>query len=385
MPAHIKQRGSIYYLIDGEIRRSLKTTKKGLAEARLEQYIKGQFGIGPRVTVREYYDRWIANKENGQLRKSALRDYRQHFSGYLLSEFGSTSLATIRVSHLSAFIGKLLARGLSVKTCQNVLGASFRALWRDAMIEGIVEHNPFDLLQWQRQPRHRPDPFTTLERDRIIAWWVEHDFYFYPYVYWQFHTGCRPSETAALTWDDINVDHGTVSVNASLVMGEAGATKTEGADRIIPLTDELIEALRLLPSEEIGLKYLFVGKRGKPMTKKWAEHHWKTCLEALGIRYRKFHATRHTFITEQVMARQNLKAIADHCGTSVMMIEKDYCARQGLGLGRSIPAQQKPSDRDIKGNMVAGPGFEPITTSVSKRLELASSRKYEVWKKAQAG
>ena len=77
---------------------------------------------------------------------------------------------------------------------------------------------------------------------------------------------------------------------------------------------------------------LFVGKRGNPMSKKWAEHNWAPCLQKLEITHRKFYATRHTFITEMVEKGQNLKAIADYCGTSVAMIEKDYCARQGFNL-----------------------------------------------------
>jgi hypothetical protein len=47
MAAHINPRNSIWYLVDGATRRSLKTKKKGLAEARLEQYINGKFGLGP--------------------------------------------------------------------------------------------------------------------------------------------------------------------------------------------------------------------------------------------------------------------------------------------------------------------------------------------------
>jgi hypothetical protein len=43
MPAHLKRRadrGGTYYLFDGDVKLSLETTKKGLAEFKLEQYIK---------------------------------------------------------------------------------------------------------------------------------------------------------------------------------------------------------------------------------------------------------------------------------------------------------------------------------------------------------
>ena len=74
------------------------------------------------------------------------------------------------------------------------------------------------------------------------------------------------------------------------------------------------------------------------MSKKWAEHFWKEPFKELGIRHRKFYACRHTAITKLVRAGHNLKAIADHVGTSVVMIETNYCARQGLGNNRTVLA-----------------------------------------------
>jgi hypothetical protein len=71
-------------------------------------------------------------------------------------------------------------------------------------------------------------------------------------------------------------------------MGEEGATKTEGADRMNPIDEPIIEVLKLLPSRQVGIDDVFAGKRGNPMTKKWAEHNWPPCLEKLEIRHRKF-------------------------------------------------------------------------------------------------
>jgi integrase len=349
--------------VDGKIRKSLKTDKKGLAQHRLKQYIKGKFGLGPEMTVKQYYTQWMEGKKHDpQLRPSLVESYKQHFTKYILPEFSANMLSNVSVSSLKAFVTKLLRSGLSQKTVRNIVDASFRRLWRDAMIEGIVESNPFALLQWQRQPRRKPDPFTVEQRDRIIKWWAENDFFFYPYVFFQFHTGCRPSETAGLIWQDIDLERGLLTINRSLVMGEEGATKTQGADRVIPIGPELVEVLKLLPSRPLGLDHVFVGKRGRPMTKKWAEHNWARCLEKLEIRHRKFLCTRHTFITEAVKSGQHLKRIADYCGTSVLMIEADYCARQAVNFDRTNLTQENLEPRKIKENLVAGPGFEPGTS-----------------------
>ena len=52
----------------------------------------------------------------------------------------------------------------------------------------------------------------------------------------------------------------------------------------------------------------------------------------------KFYAT---FITEMVKAGQNLKAIGGYCGTSVAMIEADYCGT--LKLDATKMPQQTPN------------------------------------------
>ena len=121
----------------------------------------------------------------------------------------------------------------------------------------------------------------------------------------------------------------------------------------------MLEILKLMPSRELGLEYVFVGKRGEPMSKKWAEHSWAAPLKKLEIPHRKFYACRHTAITELVRAGKNPKAVADYAGTSMQMIEDNYCARQTFNLDRSEIAQ---GEQKTQGNVVAGPGFEPGTS-----------------------
>lgn len=227
MPVHLKRRGSSWYIIDGNLRKSLKTDKKGLATYLLDQYNKGKYGLGQKLSVKQYYERWIQTKLEPLVRASAIRDYRQHWTAYL-SVLSPMLLSNVDVNALKKFRERLLSEGLSITTARNVIDGTFRAMWREALIEGLVDKNPFALLQWPRQPRHKLDPFTVEERDRIIAWWTEKDFFFFPYVYFQFHTGCRPSETAGLTWDNIDLDAGTIVINRSLVQGERARPKRKG-------------------------------------------------------------------------------------------------------------------------------------------------------------
>jgi len=348
--------------VDGGLIRSLKTSKKGLAQHLLEQYIKGKYGLRPTPTVQEYFDSWIEKKIEPLFRPGQIRDYRQHFNSHILPKFKDMRLLAIGTGELTEFRVELLRKGLSVKTARNIIDASFRALYRDARaeIEELRGRDPFIDIQWPAMPRRKPDPFTGEERDRIIAYWIENDFFYYPWVFTLFHTGMRPSEAAALTWGDVDLEAKTIAIARSRYMGTDSAPKTSHSNRTIEISAPVVEVLRLLPSRKLGLAYLFLNKFGEPMSaKKWSEHNWAAPLKKLEIRHRKFYATRHTFITEAIKRGDNPLAVAQYCGTSLAMIQADYCGTLRLNLNQTVFEPQ--AGNPLK-NMVAGPGFEPGTS-----------------------
>ena len=138
MAAHIKQRkdrGGKYYLVDGDLIQSLETTKKGLAQYKLEEYIKDKHGRKPTPMVGEYFEKWIKTKIEMLFRRSKIRDYKQHFNAYILPRFKDIRLLAINTGDLIAFRVELVNSGLSVKTARNIIDSSFRAMYRDARAE----------------------------------------------------------------------------------------------------------------------------------------------------------------------------------------------------------------------------------------------------------
>jgi integrase len=381
MPAHIKFRKDrdCWYLVDGSLMKSLETKKKGMAQFKLEEYIRDKFMFKPTPTVKEFYDTWIEKKIEPLVRRAQVRDYKQHFSAYILPKFKDVRLLALGTGDLTAFRVELLNRGLKLKTVRNIIDSSFRALYRDARaeLEALGSRNPFADIQWPRTQRERPDPFTPQERDRIIAHWAENDFFYFPWLFTLFHTGMRPSEASALTWANVDLEQRTLTILKSRYAGTDSLPKTSGSARVIEFSEEVAKVLKILPSKELGLSYVFLNKFGQPMNaKKWSEHNWAEPLKELGIRHRKFYATRHTFITEMIKRGENPLAVAQHCGTSLAMIQADYCGTLGLRLNQSGAAMEqrnlnialcnrteiKPQAEKPLKNMVAGPGFEPGTS-----------------------
>jgi len=393
LAAHIKQRKdrrSIWYLIDGPVTRSLHTTKKGLAQHQLEQYMKGKYRLIPTPTVEEFYERWIRTKIEPLFRRSLIKAYRQHFNKYILPAFKDTLLAGIGIRELKGSQVDLLGSGLSVKTCRNIIDGSFRAMYRDARIEieELSGRDPFMDIRWPVVDRERPDPFLPEERDNILDFFRERDPFYYPWVLLAFAAGTRPSEASALQVDDLDVEASRLSITKSRHLGESNQPKTGRSKRTIRLSPEVTESLLTLPSFSLGAESLFLNKYGGPLNaNSWAQRYWPRALKTLEIRPRKFYACRHTFITEAVKSGELPKAIADYVGTSVQMIGDHYCGTLELSLtDQTTVAPQRSRDRDKSTSYMAistgGYPVEPAARSGLQVLNISQLKKAKGQKSA---
>jgi integrase len=187
-------------------------------------------------------------------------------------------------------------------------------------------------------PPPTPDPFTIEDRDRILSWFQERRPFYLHFVLTLFHTGMRPSEAVALRWSDVDASGGSIRISRSSYLGAEGATKTAGSERTIRLLPAVRDALRQLqPLHVEPSDHVFTNaKNGGPIDEReWPKDHWRAALRATGVRARKFYATRHTFISVGLTRGMNLKFLAEYCGASVAIIERDY----GRFLASEIESQ----------------------------------------------
>jgi integrase len=90
---------------------------------------------------------------------------------------------------------------------------------------------------------------------------------------------------------------------------------------LLPTVIELITVSKQLRVTENT--YVFTNTEGSPLdADQWREDYRYKALRAIGIRERKFYATRHTYISVALTAGAKIKWISQQCGTSVAMIDK---------------------------------------------------------------
>ena len=104
---------------------------------------------------------------------------------------------------------------------------------------------------------------------------------------------------------------------------------------------------------------VFLNRTSAPLNSdQFRADYWGRALETLEIRKRKFYACRHTLVIEMMKAGLNLKAIAQYVGTSVTMIEDNYCGN--LELDPIIFQRVSGNCVDI---LASPTGFEPVLSA----------------------
>lgn len=154
------------------------------------------------------------------------------------------------------------------------------------------------------------------------------------------HTGLRLGELCALQWTDIDIHTMTLTVNRTVqrisVQGYMTKTilletepKSEQSKRIIPLSDELVQLLLQIKGNQL---YIFGGK--KPLDPRTMQYRFKRILNKAGIENKNFHLLRHTFATNCVENKMDVKVLSEILGHSDVKITLNCYVHPTIELKR---------------------------------------------------
>ena len=249
-------------------------------------------------TFRDVAEDWFRSKRN--CRTSTLAAWRVHLDVHLLPELGDRLINQIDVATIERLRDKLAepepfsgARPLAPQTVNKVLTTA-TAVFKLAVRRRCITHNP--ALDAERLRRAVPDmtPGSMLDErhsegeavreedvlstDEVRRLLAEAEPGYYRTLFLTATlTGARSGELLGLSWDDIDLGAGKISIRRSLswakVRGDFGEPsfrfnppKTAAGYRTLPAPPELVAALRswkiTCPPSEHNL--VFPGATGKP-------------------------------------------------------------------------------------------------------------------------
>ncbi len=136
--------------------------------------------------------------------------------------------------------------------------------------------------------------------------------------------GMRRSEIAALTWRDVDLYDGIISIHQALVLGDdkeyhTKTTKTRAGTRTIKLFPAVVDALNAAKPDGADL--------GDRITINPADitSRWRWVIKKAGVRQYRFHDLRHYLISVMLSLNVPKKYIADYVGHETEnMIDQVY-------------------------------------------------------------
>lgn len=287
---------------------------------------------GGSVTVIELVERYISLKQG--VRHNTKIGYNFVLNLIKKENFGSRTIRDIKPSDAQRWFIKMNKDGRRYSTLCTVRGV-LKPAFQMAYEEDVIRKNPFDFVI-TKYIENDSERRIALTAEEYTTWmdFIKNDKTYskcYDEFVVLFGTGMRVSEFCGLTVNDLDFENKRIRVDHQILRDNKGRyyiekTKTESGRRFIPMTNDVLEALKNILKKRPRMKKEFLidgysgfflfDKNNNPKVALHIENEFRWAL----IKYRKLHpdkplphitphVCRHTFCTNMAGAGMDPKVL----------------------------------------------------------------------------
>ena len=294
----------------------------------------GEFSEPTNMTVAEYFDEWVAEYVEVNLRKNTIRSYKSTIKNHIKPALGEMKLRRVSARILQNFLN-MKKEKYSEQTVGNMCAILKKAFsWACDMCE-YIRKNPASIIQ---VPQYNEAPTETEVfspaqiKGLFERFGPDHQFYMPMAV--AYHTGMRLGECMGLSWDSVDLDAREISVRCTVVdeggVGEVQPVpKSDAGWRTIPFGQKLYRILKAEKARqaarrlEYGPHYhandlVCCWPDGSMLISDNMRYFGMYCKEAFGLG--SFHSLRHTHATMLLEAGVELEIVSKRLGHSSIAI-----------------------------------------------------------------
>ena len=325
-------------------------SRKEVAE-KLEAYNndtrKGIYIEPNKYTLSGWIDEWYKTYVVNRVKPTTQANYHNITNMYIKPYLGQIKLRDLRSAHVQEFYNKLSVGGRtngdkskgfrfgSIHCIHRVL----RTLLQAAYLNDLIPKNPVSnkrVTLPQKEQDAKINVLTPEEQKKIESLCVGTRFG--TAIMLDLYTGLRRGELLALTWDDVDFENRTLTVNKQLNrlknFNPNSETKTSltisdytktSVERKISLSSEIMKMLENYKESELKNKEAFGGvysdhnlifcyENGEPLDINVLPRFFKKLLKKAEIKDTKFHTIRHTFATRALEAKIPVKVVSQILG-----------------------------------------------------------------------
>ncbi|NLG64612.1 MAG: site-specific integrase, partial [Actinobacteria bacterium] len=310
---------------------------KILAAIEEQRYV-----IPAKISVREFLTHEWLPAIKATLRPTTYASYQMHVLCHILPALGAELLARLRPAQINAFYATLLENGrlqgsgsLSPATVRRIHATLHRAL-RDAIRWQLIAVNPADAADPPRgSGKQRELPawdagqlasfLSFAAEDRLFALWRLLAM-----------TGARRGEALGLRWDDLDLEHNTitirralVTVNGTTIVSEPKTSRGRRRIALDPLSIEALKAHAARQADESGSPgwtesgYIFTTKDGGALEPRWVSKQFGRLLRVAALPRIPLHGLRHTYATLALSSGVNPRIVSGRLGHSTVALTLD--------------------------------------------------------------
>lgn len=285
-------------------------------------------------TIAQYLTRWLAEVVEPDLKPKTAETYAMHVRLYIIPGLGAKRLDKLIVRDVRTWVNTLLtqcqccAQGKDAKRerprccaagacCKQLASrrtvqdarAVLRSALTNAITEELIPKNVAALVKVRSGRKVKRHPWSVEEaREFLEAARSAHDPLYTAYVL-ILVLGFRRGEVLGLTWKNVNLDAGEVTVELQLQRIRRqlvhDETKTEASSAVLPLPQICVTALQLRQKEQEAARqaagelwtesdFVFTTRYGTPVEPRNFNRSFAIRSDKAGVRRIRLHDTRHT-------------------------------------------------------------------------------------------